>query len=246
MTNEFSQLGLDPEMVETITQLGYEHPTPVQTSVIPMMLAGQDVVAQSKTGTGKTAAFALPMIQKLDLQRQQIQGLIIAPTRELAMQVSNAVFQYGQGKDVRVVAIYGGQSYKRQTYRLKQGVDIVIGTPGRLLDLIRQKKLNLSGVKTVVLDEADEMLSMGFIEDIEAILSETPEDRQTSLFSATIPKRIQQTATRYMRNPETVRTKFKELTVTAIEQRYYLVNSEDKLAALTRLFETESSRFPAR
>jgi ATP-dependent RNA helicase DeaD len=227
-------------MVETITQLGYQHPTPVQISVIPLMLAGKDVVAQSKTGTGKTAAFALPMIQKLDPARDQIQGLVVTPTRELAMQVSNAIYQYGQGKEVRVVAIYGGQSYKRQTYRLNQGVDIVIGTPGRLLDLIRQKKLDISGVKTVVLDEADEMLSMGFIEDIEAILNETPQERQTSLFSATIPERIQQTAAGYMRDPETVRTKFKELTVNAIKQRYYLVNGEDKLAALTRLFETES------
>ena len=240
MTNEFSQLGLDPEMVETIIQLGYQQPTPVQVAVIPLMLTGQDVVAQSKTGTGKTAAFALPMIQTLDPDRRKIQGLVIAPTRELAMQVSNAVYQYGQGKQVRVVAIFGGQSYKRQTSRIKQGVDIVIGTPGRLLDLIRQKKLDISAVKNVVLDEADEMLSMGFIEDIEAILSETPAERQTSLFSATIPNRIQQTAARYMNNPETVRTKFKELTVNAIEQRYYLVNREDKLAALTRLFDTES------
>ncbi|MBN2043777.1 MAG: DEAD/DEAH box helicase [Anaerolineales bacterium] len=239
MTNEFSQLGLDPQLVETLVHLGYEQPTPVQISVIPLLMDGQDVVAQSKTGTGKTAAFALPMIQRLVPERDQIQGLVVAPTRELAMQVSNAIYRYGQGKGVRVAAIYGGQSYTHQTRRLAQGVDIVIGTPGRLLDLIRQKKLDISGVKTVVLDEADEMLSMGFIEDIEAILSETPSERQTSLFSATIPDRIQQTAAAYMRNPQTVRTKFKELTVNAIEQRYYLVNSEDKLAALTRLFETE-------
>ena len=240
MTNEFSQLGLDPEMLETLSELGYQTPTPVQISVIPLMLSGRDVVAQSKTGTGKTAAFALPMIQSLDPAQKGIQGLVIAPTRELAMQVSNAIFSYGQGKGVRVAAIFGGQAYTRQTRRLSQGVDIVIGTPGRLLDLIRQKKLDISGVKTVILDEADEMLSMGFIEDIEAILSETPSERQTALFSATIPNRIQQTAAAYMRDPETVRTKFKELTVNAIEQRYYLTNSEDKLAVLTRLFETES------
>jgi ATP-dependent RNA helicase DeaD len=155
------------------------------------------------------------------------------------MQVADAVYHYGKDKGVRVVAIFGGQSYTRQIKRIKQGIDIVIGTPGRLLDLIRQKKLDLSHVRTVILDEADEMLSMGFIDDIEAILRETPSDRQTALFSATIPHRIQQTANRYMRNPQTIRTTQKELTVTAIEQRYYLVNPEDKLAALTRLFEVE-------
>ena len=240
MANEFSSLGLQPDLVDTVHHLGYEAPTPVQTAVIPLMLSGRDVVAQSKTGTGKTAAFALPMIQSADPNAGCVQGLVIAPTRELAMQVAEAVFQYGRSKEIRVVAIFGGQSYKRQIQRLNQGVEIVVGTPGRLLDLLAQDKLDLSGVKTVILDEADEMLSMGFIEDIETILSHTPESRQTALFSATIPPRIRQTANRYMRQPETIRTEQKELTVNAIEQRYYLVNPEDKLAALTRLFESES------
>lgn len=239
MTKEFKQLGLDPAMLESIGNLGYEEPTPVQEAVIPLMLAGQDVVAQSKTGTGKTASFALPMIQMTGNERDHIQGLVVTPTRELAMQVASAVYNYGLSKDIRVLAIFGGQSYKRQIQRLDEGVDIVVGTPGRLLDLIRQNKLDISHLRTVVLDEADEMLSMGFIEDIESILSHTPEERQTALFSATIPGRIQQTANAYMRDPQTVRMKHKELTVNAIEQRYYLVNREDKLAALTRLFEME-------
>jgi ATP-dependent RNA helicase DeaD len=239
VTKEFSSLGLQPELVETVHQLGYETPTQVQAAVIPTMLSGRDVVAQSKTGTGKTAAFALPMIQHVHPQQGQVQGLIVAPTRELAMQVAEAVYHYGRQKDIRVLAIFGGQSYKGQISRLQQGVDIVVGTPGRLLDLIRQGKLDLSAVQTVILDEADEMLSMGFIEDIETILSHIPETRQTALFSATIPSRIKQTANRYMREPETVRMEQNELTVNAIEQRYYLVNPEDKLAALTRLFEME-------
>jgi len=240
VTLEFSQLKLDPLLVEAVHQLGYQHPTPVQSAVIPLMLAGRDVIAQSKTGTGKTAAFSLPMIHGLDPELAQIQGLVVAPTRELAMQVADAIYHYGKPKNVRVTAIYGGQAYKRQIQRINQGVDIVVGTPGRLLDLIRQNKLDLSHVRTVILDEADEMLSMGFIEDIEAILRETPIERQTALFSATIPARIQQMANRYMRDVQFARTEQKELTVTAIEQRYYLVNHEDKLAALTRLFEIES------
>ena len=239
MTSDFSQLMLDPQLVETVHQLGYQLPTQVQAEVIPLMLAGEDVLAQSKTGTGKTAAFSLPMIHALDPEKAQVQGLVVAPTRELAMQVADAIFHYGKSKNVRVVPIFGGQSYQRQLRKIHQGVDIVVGTPGRLLDLIRQNKLDLSAVRTVILDEADEMLSMGFIEDIESILSETPKERQTALFSATIPNRIRQTSNRYMRNPKIVQTERKELTVAAIEQRYYLVNPEDKLAALTRLFEVE-------
>lgn len=239
MTIDFSQLNLDPQLVETVRQLGYQQPTAVQEAVIPLMLDGLDVLAQSKTGTGKTAAFSLPMIQALDPDLHAVQGLVVAPTRELAMQVADAIYHYGKDKGVRVVAIFGGQSYKRQFYKLEKGVDIVIGTPGRLLDLIKQKKLDLSHVRTVILDEADEMLSMGFIEDIEEILRQTPEGRQTALFSATVPHRIQQTANRYMRNPQTIRIDQRELTVAAIEQRYYLVNPEDKVAALTRLFEVE-------
>jgi len=239
VTSKFSDFNLRPQLVETVHQLGYLEPTPIQSEVIPRMLAGKDVLAQSKTGTGKTAAFALPMLHNLDPENPHIQGLVVAPTRELANQVANAIYHYGKEVGVRVIAIYGGQSYSRQLRKLENGVNIVVGTPGRLLDLIGQGKVDLRQVNTVILDEADEMLSMGFIEDIEAILSHTPESRQTALFSATIPPRILQTAKSYMRNAETVRIQNKELTVNTIDQRYYLVNPEDKLAALTRLFEVE-------
>ena len=239
MSNDFRQFNLHSHLVEAVQQLGYVEPTPIQSAVIPLMIDGKDVLAQSKTGTGKTAAFALPMLNALDSKSGAVQGLVVVPTRELAMQVSNAIYHYGKNKDVRVLAIYGGQSYTRQVRKLNQGVDIVVGTPGRLLDLIKQRKLDIQHIKTVVLDEADEMLSMGFIEDIEAILSHTPSDRQTALFSATIPTRILKTAQAYMIDAETVRIKHKELTVASTEQRYYLVNSNDKLSALTRLFEIE-------
>jgi len=237
MTNEFIQLNLHPQLVQAVADLGYTTPTPIQSAIIPAMLAGQDVMGQAQTGTGKTAAFALPILHNLALDRGQVQSLIVVPTRELAIQVAQAIYEYGRHLDVHVLAIYGGQPYGRQIRGLQKGVDIVVGTPGRLLDLIKQKALDLSGVQTVVLDEADEMLSMGFIEDIEAILGETPSTRQTALFSATLPPEIRRLADRYMHEPQSVTIQRKQLTVATIEQRYYLVNEADKLAALTRLFE---------
>jgi ATP-dependent RNA helicase DeaD len=239
MTTQFTDLNLHPQLVETVTELGYQEPTPVQAAVIPLMLAGHDILAQSKTGTGKTAAFILPVLSHIDTSEKKPQCLVIAPTRELAMQVANASYQYGKDLGVRVLAVYGGQPYGRQKSRINKGIDVVVGTPGRLLDLVKQKALNLSKVDTVILDEADEMLSMGFIEDIEAILSSTPKERQTALFSATLPSRIKQTAANFMQDPQTVNIKHKELTVNAIDQRYYVVNQEDKIAGLTRLFEVE-------
>ncbi|MEM7346126.1 MAG: DEAD/DEAH box helicase [Chloroflexota bacterium] len=239
MTTEFSQLNLQPELVQTLAELGYETPTPIQSAIIPVMLTGQDVIGQAQTGTGKTAAFSLPVLQNLDKEQRHVQCLVLAPTRELAQQVSKAMYQYGEHVKVRVLPVYGGQPYSRQIGRLKKGVDVVVGTPGRLLDLIKQKALKLHNVSTVILDEADEMLSMGFIEDIEAILSETPETRQTALFSATMPKEIRRLADRYMQSPQSFTIQSKELTVDRIEQRYYLLNESDKLAGLTRLFEVE-------
>ncbi len=168
-----------------------------------------------------------------------VQSLVLVPTRELALQVAGALESYATGLQPVVLAVYGGQPYSRQIGRLKRGVDIVVGTPGRLLDLIQQHALDLSAVQTVILDEADEMLSMGFIEDIEAILAETPDTRQTALFSATLPQPIRRLAERYLHNPYAVTIQREQLTVEAIEQRYYLVNSADKVAALTRLFEVE-------
>ena len=239
MTSEFRNLNLHPLLVQTVADLGYTSPTAIQSAIIPAMLTGQDIIGQAQTGTGKTAAFALPIIQTIEPGRGYVQSLVLAPTRELAMQVAKATYQYGRGREVQVLAVYGGQPYAQQIHRIKKGVDIVVGTPGRLLDLIKRSVLDLSQVQTVVLDEADEMLSMGFIEDIEAILSATPAERQTALFSATLPAGIRRLAGRYMRDPRSFTVGPKQLTVAALEQRYYLVNPEDKLAALTRLFETE-------
>lgn len=235
----FASLGLRPELEQAVEKLGYTEPTPIQASIIPIMMSGKDVIGQAQTGTGKTAAFSLPLLQNLIEGQGVVQGLVLAPTRELAMQVAKSVEEYGQFLDVRVLAVYGGSSYDTQIRSLRRGVDIVVGTPGRLLDLIKRGKLELGHVNTVVLDEADEMLSMGFIEDIEAILSETPVRRQTTLFSATMPQPIRRLAGNYMDDPESITIERKQKTVTSIEQRHYLVNGRDKAAALTRLFEVE-------
>jgi ATP-dependent RNA helicase DeaD len=240
MTEGFTQLELHPTLVQTVAELGYAEPTPIQSAIIPAMLARRDVIGQAQTGTGKTAAFSLPVLQNLEANQKHVQSLVLAPTRELAMQVADAMHQYGRHLGVRVLAVYGGQPYSRQISRLKKGVDVVVGTPGRLLDLIRQTALNIGKVSSVILDEADEMLSMGFIEDIEAILGLTPAERQTALFSATLPPRIRRLAGRYMRDPHSFTVGPKEVTVAALEQRYYLVNEADKLAALTRLIEAEA------
>ncbi|MBE2222364.1 MAG: DEAD/DEAH box helicase [Anaerolineae bacterium] len=237
---EFSQLNLKPELLQAIADEGYTEPTPIQTEIIPRMLAKRDVIGQAQTGTGKTAAFALPMLQNLKPGQGYVQGLVLAPTRELAMQVSKAMYAYGQHTGVRVLAVYGGTPYGRQISRLSKGVDIVVGTPGRLLDHINRGTLDLSQTNMVVLDEADEMLSMGFIEDIESILDKTSAERQTALFSATMPDPIRKLADKYLRNPELVAIKQKHLTVSTIDQRYYIVNEKDKLSALTRLFEIEN------
>ncbi|MBX3011741.1 MAG: DEAD/DEAH box helicase [Caldilineaceae bacterium] len=239
MSNEFSQLNLHPSLVQAVTALGYTEPTPIQIDVIPLLVAGHDVIGQAQTGTGKTAAFALPILQTLSPEAEGIQSLILAPTRELALQVAQSFEEYGRYLKVSVLAVYGGQAYDRQIRQLRRGVDVVVGTPGRLLDLMERKVLDLSTVRTVVLDEADEMLSMGFVEDIEAILQATPATRQTALFSATLPPAIRSLANNYMHEPKSVTVQRKQLTVSAIEQRYYLINESDKLAALTRLFEME-------
>lgn len=239
MNTEFSTLNLRPELVQAVAALGYEEATPIQQQVIPVLLNGKDVIGQAQTGTGKTAAFALPILNAHDADAEGIQSLILAPTRELAQQVAKAVTDYSRQMDVTVLAVYGGQAYDRQIRSLRRGVDIVVGTPGRLIDLMKRNVLDLSHVRTVVLDEADEMLSMGFVEDIETILQETPAERQTALFSATLPPEIRRLARSYMQDPQSVTVKQKEMTVAAIEQRYHLVNERDKTAALTRLYEVE-------
>lgn len=239
-TPAFDQFGLRTELVQTATDLGFTAPTPIQQAVIPPIIAGRDVIGQAQTGTGKTAAYGLPLLHRLDRQRKGVQALVLAPTRELAIQVAAAVQQYGQKLGVKVLALYGGQSYQLQIRSLRERVEVVVGTPGRLLDLINRGTLDLSGVSTVVLDEADEMLSMGFVEDIEAILDRIPSERQTLLFSATISRRVMGLSKRYLRDPETVSVTPEQLTGASIEQRYYLVNAHEKVAALTRLFEMET------
>ncbi len=239
MTNEFAALELQPQLLRAVSELGFDSPTPIQTAVIPLLLHGQDLSGQAQTGTGKTAAFGLPLLQNLDPEVQGVQGLVVVPTRELALQVAGALSDYGRYARVRILAVYGGTAYGPQIGNLRRGVDIVVGTPGRLLDLIRKGALDLGNVQTVVLDEADEMLSMGFIEDIETLLDAATNRKQTALFSATLPPPIRRLAQKYLRNPQSITIERPQLTVAAIEQRSYLVNQQDKTAALTRLFEVE-------
>lgn len=238
MTTDFLSLNLRSEITQAITELGYSEPTPIQAGMIPLMLTGVDVIGQAQTGTGKTAAFSLPILNNFQKQKNP-QALVLAPTRELALQVADSMNEYGKHLHIRVLAVYGGQPYGPQINNLKRGVDVVVGTPGRLNDLLERGVLILSDIKTVVLDEADEMLNMGFVEEVEKILAMTPSDRQTALFSATMPQRIRKLAERFMRDPQTVAVKRSTLTASAIEQRYYFVHDRDKTNALTRLFEIE-------
>jgi ATP-dependent RNA helicase DeaD len=239
MSYRFDELGLRPELLRAVAELGYEEPTPIQVRAIPALMDGRDILGQAQTGTGKTAAFALPMLQGLDLSFNGVQGLVLVPTRELANQVSEAIFSYGKHLNVKVLPVYGGQAYTRQLSRLDRGVHIVVGTPGRMIDLIEKRALKLHTVRYLVLDEADEMLDMGFADDVERILSETPSERQTALFSATMPSTIRGLAAKYMRDAEEVSIERKTMTVPETAQRYYLLNDGSKLAALGRLLEIE-------
>lgn len=235
----FEDLNLVPDLLKTVNQMGYEQPSPIQEAAIPVLITGKDVIGQAQTGTGKTAAFALPMIQKLESHQKSVRALILAPTRELAIQVTEAASRMAENTDLRFLTIYGGQSYQIQTRALSRGVDVVVGTPGRLLDLIRQKYLDLSQVQYLVIDEADEMLEMGFIEDVETILAETPTERQIALFSATMPDAIRKLAKQYLKEPETITVNPERRTVAEIEQRFYRVREDQKLGSLTRLVEME-------
>ncbi|HEX8243602.1 MAG TPA: DEAD/DEAH box helicase, partial [Longimicrobium sp.] len=235
----FGDLGLAPELLAALDALGYEEPTPIQVQAIPLLLEGRDVIGRAATGTGKTAAFALPLAQRIDPQGG-VQALILAPTRELAVQVAEATHRYGSRRGIRVLAVYGGQAIDRQLRELRRGVHIVVGTPGRILDHIRRRSLDLSRVCYVVLDEADEMLDMGFIEDIDTILDETPPDRQTALFSATFPPRIQELADKHMRQPARVTVRQDKLETPLVRQVAYVVPRPYKLEALTRILDLES------
>jgi ATP-dependent RNA helicase DeaD len=235
----FGELGVSAEVLRALDELGYEEPTPIQTAAIPALMAGRDVVGSAATGTGKTAAFAIPMVQGVDT-RDGVQALVLAPTRELAVQVAEAVHRYGKYLRVSVLPIYGGQDISRQLAALRRGVQVVVGTPGRVLDHIRRGSLDLSHVRYVVLDEADEMLDMGFIEDIDAILGETPEERQTALFSATFPPRIRELADRHLRDPERLAVKQPKLETPLVRQVAYVVPRPHKLEALGRVLDLEA------
>lgn len=239
MAASFAELGLSDTTLKAITELGYEEPTPIQARTIRLMLDGADVIAQAQTGTGKTAAFALPIIEKLDTSQRTPQALVLTPTRELAVQVAEAFHSYSKYRQVSVLPVYGGQPIDRQLRALDRGVQVVVGTPGRLLDHIRRGTLELGQVRTVILDEADEMLDMGFIEDIEAILNETPAERQTALFSATIPNPVANLARRYMRQPERITVESEQMTVPQIRQLYYEVGGRDKFEVLGRILDYE-------
>ncbi|HYC33378.1 MAG TPA: DEAD/DEAH box helicase [Gemmatimonadales bacterium] len=241
----FAALGLDRRLVTALAELGYEEPTPIQREAIPPLLAGRDLVGQAATGTGKTAAFALPLLQRLDAggERARPSVLVLVPTRELAMQVAEAVHRYGRAMDVSVLPIYGGQAFVQQLRALKRGVDVVVATPGRALDHVNRGTLALAGVAAVVLDEADEMLDMGFADDLEAILAATPPDRQTVLFSATMPPRIAAIAKRHTRDPVQIRIARERLAsgaVPKVRQTAYIVPRAHKRAALARVLDMES------
>ena len=224
--------------MKALNAMGFEEATPIQAETIPLGLAGKDVIGQAQTGTGKTAAFGIPMIEQIEKKQRKIQGLVVAPTRELAIQVSEEIHRLGRFKGIRSLPIYGGQQMQRQIQSLKNGPHIVVATPGRLLDHIRRKTINISDVKIAVLDEADEMLNMGFIDDIRDILKAIPKERQTLLFSATMPREIRQIAATLMRQPEEVKVKSKEMTVSNIDQNFVEVHEKQKFDALTNLLDT--------
>ncbi len=238
--HSFNDLGLSPAILKSIQENGYEQPSPIQEASIPPILAGKDVLGQAQTGTGKTAAFALPIISGLDMQAKHVQVLVLTPTRELAIQVAEAFQSYARHIDgFHVLPIYGGQSYDIQLRKLKRGVQVVVGTPGRVMDHMRRKTLKLDELNTLVLDEADEMLRMGFIDDVDWILSHTPKDRQIALFSATMPKEVKKVAVNHLHQPVDIKIETKTTTAKNIKQRYWMVSGMKKLEALTRVLEVE-------
>ncbi|HRX60980.1 MAG TPA: DEAD/DEAH box helicase [Candidatus Competibacter sp.] len=242
LIEHFEDLALSRPLLETLRDIGYEAPSPIQAATIPLLLEGHDVLGQAQTGTGKTAAFALPVLEKLDLADRRPQALVLAPTRELAIQVAEAFQGYARHlPGFHVLPIYGGQSMGIQLRHLRRGVHVVVGTPGRVMDHLRRETLSLEGLRTVVLDEADEMLRMGFIEDVDWILEQTPSERQIALFSATMPDPIRRVAHRHLRDPREVKIKTGTATVETVRQRYCQVGAQHKLDALTRVLEVEDA-----
>ncbi|MCH5429274.1 DEAD/DEAH box helicase [Lactococcus lactis] len=236
---KFSELGLSEGIVNTLTEIGYEQPTPIQEQTIKLALEGRDVLGQAQTGTGKTAAFGLPTIEKIDASNPDIQALVIAPTRELAVQGQEELFRFGKSKGLKVRTVFGGSSIEKQIKGLKAGAHIVVGTPGRLVDLIKRKAIKLDQLETLILDEADEMLNMGFLEDIHFIIEKTPEARQTLLFSATMPNDIKKIGVKFMKNPEHIKIAAKEMTADRIDQYFVKTKEFEKFDVLTRLLDVE-------
>ena len=237
----FADLGLDDAVMKALKDVGYETPSAIQAATIPSLLAGRDVVGLAQTGTGKTAAFALPILSRLDLSQKTPQALVLAPTRELALQVCEAFEKYASHlRGVHVLPVYGGQGYGQQLSALRRGVHIVVGTPGRIMDHLDKGTLDLSELKYLVLDEADEMLKMGFAEDVETILADTPSTKQVALFSATMPAQIRRISAQYLNDPEEITVKTKTTTSANITQRYLMVSYPQKVDALTRILEVEN------
>ena len=237
----FSELGLSAPVLEALISIGYETPSPIQAEMIPYVMEGRDVLGQAQTGTGKTAAFALPILSQIDIKIKTPQVLVLAPTRELAIQVAEAFQKYAtKMKGFHVLPIYGGQDARGQIRQLDRGVHVVVGTPGRVMDLIRRKSLKLDAIKTLVLDEADEMLRMGFIDDVEWVMEQLPKERQIALFSATMPTQIHKITQKYLNNPKEIIIKVKTTTASTIRQRYWMVSGHHKLDALTRILEAET------
>ncbi|WP_371861284.1 DEAD/DEAH box helicase [Microbacterium maritypicum] len=240
-TPRFEELGITGPVLKAIKDLGYETPSPIQAATIPTLLAGRDVVGMAQTGTGKTAAFALPVLERLDVSQKTPQALVLAPTRELALQVCEAFESYASKmKGVHMLPVYGGQAYGVQLSALRRGVHVIVGTPGRIMDHLAKGTLDLSQLQYLVLDEADEMLKMGFAEDVEQILAQTPVEKQVALFSATMPPQIRRLAQKYLRDPEEISIKSKTATGTNITQRYLVVSYAQKVDALTRILEVEN------
>jgi ATP-dependent RNA helicase DeaD len=238
--SEFSQLALSAPILKAVKEAGYESPSPIQAQSIPPLLEGRDLLGQAQTGTGKTAAFALPLLSRLDLSLKQPQILVLTPTRELALQVAEAMQTYARHlKNFHILPLYGGQGMDTQLRGLRRGVHVVVGTPGRIQDHLRRGTLKLNCLSTVVLDEADEMLRMGFIDDVDQILEHTPPERQMALFSATMPEAIKRIAQRHLREPVEIRIQSKTATVSTVTQRYWQVTELTKLDALTRILEVE-------
>ncbi len=235
---KFEDFFLSKEIMKAISETGFEEPTPIQVSAIPIILEELDIVGQAQTGTGKTAAFGIPILEKCQKGNNPF-AVIMEPTRELAVQVAQEINKIGKYKKINVLPVYGGTSIERQIKALKKGVDVIVGTPGRIIDHMNRKTLSFSNVKMMVLDEADEMLNMGFIEDIETILKSTSADRQTLLFSATMPQPIMNIAKKYMKSPKKIKADTKDIVVPKIKQVFYEVREEDKISALSRLFDVE-------